>query len=167
MIFGITIIALACHTTYARITILENVFTYDENNHVISPSDADGALSADDIYECLKLADSVGGISYYNSTVVSLALEDWFGTEVELQNDTVRGYRRQNQVSTAVSFKLITIPTANNFAIVSVRGTVNNWDLLEDAQIWGGAALLQFLREMLPLGRVCITSIQAQCLLVD
>ena len=98
---------------------------------------------------------------------MSLALEDWFGTEVELQNDTVRGYRRQNQVSTAVSFKLITIPTANNFAIVSVRGTVNNWDLLEDAQIWGGAALLQFLREMLPLGRVCITSIQAQCLLVD
>lgn len=39
-----------------------------------------------------------------------------------------------------------------NYAYVCIRGTINNWDMLTDAQLWSAAALMQILREMLPLG---------------
>ena len=56
-----------------------------------------------------------------------------------------------------VSFKLVTVPIkrgTGTFAYVLIRGTTNNWDMLTDAQLWSAAALMQVLRELLPLGSI-------------
>jgi lipase ATG15 len=61
-------------------------------------------------------------------------------------------YRAEFNVTSAVSFKLVTFPNSGNFAYVLIRGTTNNWDALTDAQLWSAAALLQIHRELLPVG---------------
>lgn len=64
-------------------------------------------------------------------------------------------YRKEAGTSSHVSFKLVTVPTNNQtgtFAYVLIRGTTNNWDMLTDAQLWSAAALMQVLRELLPVG---------------
>jgi len=67
----------------------------------------------------------------------------------------VSNYREEANTSSHVSFKLVTVPTTNRngtFAYVLIRGTTNNWDMLTDAQLWSAAALMQVLRELLPVG---------------
>ena len=66
------------------------------------------------------------------------------------QEETVKEWR--GDLESAVSFKLVTFPDAENFAYVLIRGTTNNWDMLTDAQLWSAAILLQGLRELLPVG---------------
>jgi lipase ATG15 len=68
------------------------------------------------------------------------------------QVETVDMYRADFNVTSAVSFKLVTFPNSGNFAYLLIRGTTNNWDALTDAQLWSAAALLQIHRELLPIG---------------
>ena len=73
--------------------------------------------------------------------------------EVEI----VEQYRRMAGTPSHVSFKLVTVPIkrgTGTFAYVLIRGTTNNWDMLTDAQLWSAAALMQVLRELLPLGSI-------------
>jgi hypothetical protein len=80
-------------------------------------------------------------------------LDGWFGKGMAVdQSETVDAYRNETDTSSAVSFKLVTFPNVGNFAYVLIRGTTNNWDMLTDAQLWSAAALMQVLRELLPLG---------------
>lgn len=69
------------------------------------------------------------------------------------ETEFVNTFRQENNVNSAVFFKLFSFPAAN-YAYVSIRGTTNNWDLLTDAQLWSAAALMQMLREMLPFGAI-------------
>ena len=72
--------------------------------------------------------------------------------EVEI----VEQYRQMADTPSHVSFKLVTVPvkSGGTFAYVLIRGTINNWDMLTDAQLWSAAALMQVLRELLPLGAI-------------
>ena len=55
-------------------------------------------------------------------------LDGWFGEEAVDENDIVAGW--QEEVKSAVSFKMVTFPNSGNFAYVLIRGTTNNWDML-------------------------------------
>jgi lipase ATG15 len=66
------------------------------------------------------------------------------------QDDLVTEWR--GDLESAVSFKLVTFPDQGNFAYVLIRGTINNWDMLTDAQLWSAAFFMQVLREVLPIG---------------
>mmetsp|Transcript_10578 Transcript_10578/g.16288 ORF Transcript_10578/g.16288 Transcript_10578/m.16288 type:complete len:977 (+) Transcript_10578:110-3040(+) len=83
-------------------------------------------------------------------------LDEWFGAGYAFDNFTmVNDYRNENDVSSAVEFKLFTFPgTGTDFAIVAIRGTSNAWDALADAQLWSAAALAQYVRAILPLGGI-------------
>ena len=82
------------------------------------------------------------------------ALDEWFPEGAVEQVDTVEQFRSENNISSAVSFKLVTFPNSGNFAYEVIRGTQNNWDMLTDAQLWSAAALMQVHRAILPLGEV-------------
>jgi len=100
----------------------------------------------------------VAVLAYRAPNITQGQLNQWFGnstgneTAVDMQ-DLVNTYRAENDVTSAVSYKLIVFPTSN-LALVSVRGTTNAWDALTDAQLWSSAGLFQFLRLLLPLGTI-------------
>jgi hypothetical protein len=93
-------------------------------------------------------------LAYSNDVVSAEALEVWFGGDAQLRNEVVTTFRNVTGVSSAVLFQLITFSNFNNSAVVSIRGTQNSWDLLQNAQLWSSAALLQVLRSSLPFGGV-------------
>jgi len=93
----------------------------------------------------------------YRGNVTQSELDNWFGQEVAVnQEELVSVYREENNVDSAVVFKLITYPTetGKDFAYLAIRGTTNQWEALTDAQLWSGAMLMQSLREFLPFGSI-------------
>jgi len=95
----------------------------------------------------------------YRGNVTQRELDHWFGENVAVnQEEFVEQYREENDVDSAVSFKLITYPTAagRDFAYLAIRGTTNAFEALTDAQLWSGAILMQLIREMLPFGSIWI-----------
>ena len=97
----------------------------------------------------------LAGLAYRSPNNTQEDLDGWFGPGIAVDNiDTVEMYRSDYNVTSAVSFKLVTFPDSGNFAYVLIRGTTNNWDMLTDAQLWSAAALLQIHRELLPVGAV-------------
>jgi lipase ATG15 len=95
----------------------------------------------------------LAGLAYRSTNNTQQDLDGWFGSGIAVDEvDTVEMYRANYNVTSAVSFKLVTFPNSGNFAYVLIRGTTNNWDMLTDAQLWSAAALLQIHRELLPVG---------------
>lgn len=64
--------------------------------------------------------------------------------------DFKKSYQEENGVS-SVSYKPFNFPD-QDLHIVAVRGTSNSWDALTDAQLWSSAALVQYIRAILPVG---------------
>ena len=85
------------------------------------------------------------------------ALDVWFGDGVAIDDkEVVQDFRKEYQDkhgASAVVYKLFKFDQ-NNTAVISIRGTHNNWDALTDAQLWGSAALAQFVRAAIPFGDV-------------
>ena len=84
-------------------------------------------------------------------------LDGWFGEgvaidEKQIVKDFQIPYQEENG-SSAVTYTLISFPDTNR-AIVSIRGTHNSWDTLTDAQLWGSAALAQYVRAFIPVGDI-------------
>jgi hypothetical protein len=100
----------------------------------------------------------LAGLAYRDVEGTQDALDGWFGpsgTNATDRDDVVEMWRTDNNVTAAVSFKLVTFPVDDgDFAYVLIRGTKNNWDMLTDVQLWGAAALMQTLRALLPLGEI-------------
>ena len=97
----------------------------------------------------------LAGLAYRSPNNTQGDLDSWFGSGIAVDDiDTVERYRADYNVTSAVSFKLVTFPNSGNFAYVLIRGTTNNWDMLTDAQLWSAAALLQVHRELLPIGAI-------------
>lgn len=108
----------------------------------------------------------LAGLAYRSINGTQSELDGWFGPSGTIpvdQVETVEQFREDNEITSAVSFKLVTFPDSGNFAYVLIRGTQNNWDMLADVQLWGGAALMQALRALMPLGEMW-TPIIAQLL---
>jgi lipase ATG15 len=102
----------------------------------------------------------LAGLAYRGVNVTQRELDGWFGINVTTaQNEAVEEYRQTHEVSSQVSFKLVTHPKqfgnkTGDFAYILIRGTTNNWDMLTDAQLWSPAALMQVLRMILPFGTI-------------
>jgi len=89
-------------------------------------------------------------------------LENWFVEEdfkVTDQQEIVEAFLdiADPKRKFAVKFKLVTLPgpeEGQTSAIILIRGTVNQFDMLADAQLWSAAALLQWLRGIFPVGEI-------------
>lgn len=94
---------------------------------------------------------------FQKPSITQDALDGWFGEgvavdEKQIVKDFQAMYQEENG-SSAVTYKLISFPDTNR-AIVSIRGTHNSWDALTDAQLWGSAALAQYVRASIPFGDI-------------
>jgi len=77
----------------------------------------------------------IAGIAYTAPESMPDVLNKWFGEGVAVdQNDFVAKYRETLTSDSAVHYKLITFPSNPEFAIVSIRGTNNGWDMISDAR---------------------------------
>lgn len=97
----------------------------------------------------------IAGIAYTAPESMPKVLDKWFGEGVALdQNDFVVKYRESLTSDSAVHYKLVTFPSNPEFAIVSIRGTNNGWDMISDAQLWSASWLAQQVRAVLPFGEI-------------
>jgi hypothetical protein len=78
----------------------------------------------------------LAGLAYRDVGGTQSALDGWFGPSgrnATDRDDIVETWRADNNVTAAVSFKLVTFPVGDSdFAYVLIRGTKNNWDMLTD-----------------------------------
>ena len=96
----------------------------------------------------------MAGIAYSSPDSMPELLEEWFGEGVAVDNvELVEKFRKKAGAS-AVHYKLITFPANPEFAVVTIRGTMNGWDMISDAQLWSASALAQYVRALLPVGEM-------------
>jgi hypothetical protein len=97
----------------------------------------------------------LAGLPYKNDTIIDSELQSWFtDTTVEDDIETVNEFRaRKGNNSDAVEFHLIHFPL-KKLALITIRGTQNNWDMLADIQLWSAAILMQIVRLILPVGEI-------------
>jgi len=98
----------------------------------------------------------LASIAYVAPESMPKSLNKWFGDGVAYDDvDLVTKFRtKEDSHNSAVHYKLITFPANPDFAVVTIRGTSNGWDMLSDAQLWSASALAQMVRWILPLGEI-------------
>jgi len=98
----------------------------------------------------------MASMGYVSPKSTPIWLDDWFGEGVAVDEyDLVENFRTTvADANSAVHYKLITFPDKPDFAVLTIRGTSNGWDMLSDAQLWSAAFLAQIVRWILPMGEV-------------
>lgn len=97
----------------------------------------------------------LAGIAYTAPESMPDVLDKWFGKGVAYDDyDQVTKYRADLKTDSAVHYKLITFPQNPDFAVVTIRGTNNGWDMISDAQLWSASFLAQAVRSILPIGEI-------------
>lgn len=98
----------------------------------------------------------MAGIAYTAPDSMPEMLDAWFGKGVAFDNtNLVEKFRKSEASESAVHYKLITFPDTNpDFAVVTIRGTNNGWDVISDAQLWSASYLAQIVRSFLPFGHI-------------
>jgi lipase ATG15 len=99
----------------------------------------------------------LASIAYVAPQAMPSRLDGWFGQGVAYDDfDLVTKYRQkvEGAAPSAVHYKLITFPDDPDFAVLTIRGTQNGWDMLSDAQLWSAAFLAQMVRWLIPVGEV-------------
>lgn len=103
------------------------------------------------------MADYVfmAGTAYTAVNLTQPSLDAWFGVGVAVdEQGIVDEFRAEfDEFNQAVSFKLFSFPSIK-LAVISIRGTTTNWDMLADMQLWSAAALMQGIRAILPVGGI-------------
>jgi lipase ATG15 len=99
----------------------------------------------------------LAGHAYRGTETSQEELDQYFvGLNVTDRQDWVQIIRNET-IDSTVSFKVVTAPGLKgngDYAYLIIRGTVTPWDAMTDAQLWSPAALFQFLRIMLPFGKI-------------
>ena len=98
----------------------------------------------------------LSSLAYKTDNITKDALTQWFNKSTNVTDETgiVKDFRdRKDPEKTPVFFKLFSFSELRT-AIISIRGTSNNWDMLADSQLWSAAALMQGLRLILPAGEI-------------
>jgi lipase ATG15 len=97
----------------------------------------------------------LAGLPYKTDEIINSELQSWFtDTIVEDDVERVNEFRaREDKDNAAVEFRLINFPE-KSLALIMIRGTQNNWDMLADSQLWSAAALMQVVRLILPVGEL-------------
>mmetsp|Transcript_22322 Transcript_22322/g.48510 ORF Transcript_22322/g.48510 Transcript_22322/m.48510 type:complete len:1008 (+) Transcript_22322:13-3036(+) len=96
----------------------------------------------------------MASIAYTAPESMPSVLDAWFGEDVVFDNTELVEEFRSGREESAVHFKLLTFPNNPDFAVVSIRGTNNGWDMISDAQLWSASVLAQAVRALLPVGEV-------------
>ena len=146
---------------------LPKEYVYErEPNNVRYPTcdmEGTGALGFGESSTMLDYA-YLASAAYWGQESMEEDLDLWFSTTFE--NGTVKdeqaivdAFREEEDPDgeVAVTFKMISMPSpeANKtLAIILIRGTVNQWDMLADAQLWSAAAMMQALRLFIPFGEL-------------
>ena len=95
----------------------------------------------------------LAAMAYVSPESTPAWLDEWFGGGVAHDDvGLVRKYRESTEAQSAVHYKLLTFPANPDFAVVTIRGTSNGWDMLADAQLWSAAFLAQMVRAIVPVG---------------
>jgi lipase ATG15 len=83
-------------------------------------------------------------------------LDQWFGEGAVVDDfEYVNKYRAATGTANhPVSYKLFTIPSLPDSAIVSIRGSESLWDWTVDVQLWAGGVLAQFTEAVNPFGYI-------------
>lgn len=82
-------------------------------------------------------------------------LQMWFGSRGQVldRTDIVLEYRKNETPKSPVIYKLFTEEKQGKTnAIVSIRGSQNEWDWLTNGQLWGAALFIQIVELVIPLG---------------
>jgi hypothetical protein len=98
----------------------------------------------------------MASIAYNSPESMPTILDAWFGKGVAYDDlDLVTEFRNKETDShSAVHYKLITFPDDPDFAVLTIRGTSNGWDMISDAQLWSASFLAQMVRAVLPVGEI-------------
>lgn len=83
-------------------------------------------------------------------------LDQWFGEGAVVDDfEYVNRYRAATGTANhPVSYKLFTIPSLPDSAIVSIRGSESLWDWTVDVQLWAGGVLAQITEAVNPFGYI-------------
>jgi lipase ATG15 len=81
-------------------------------------------------------------------------LDQWFGENQVIDDyEYVASYREATGTqSHPVSYKLFTIASLPDSAVISIRGSESMWDWMVDIQLWAGGVLAQFTKAINPFG---------------
>ena len=106
----------------------------------------------------------LAGLPYKTDEVIDAELKSWFtDTIVEDDIEKVKEFRaKEDKDNAAVEFRLINFPE-KRLALIMIRGTDNNWDMLADVQLWSGAILMQIVRLILPVGEIWTPILDRKC----
>jgi hypothetical protein len=144
--------------------------TYSKQLTFLPPAFSYPSLESDMRYPSCKLANIKGGFAenstmldfaflsdlvYKTDEIINADLQSWFTDTIVEHNITrVDEFRaREDKDNAAVKFHLMNFPE-KSLALIMIRGTQTNWDMLADSQLWSAAALMQIIRSILPLGEI-------------
>lgn len=103
----------------------------------------------------------LAGSAYASQDKIQQELDTWFsdGAGVEDLQDLVDEFRAREDPDDefAVTFRLISVPSQvsnETTAIIVIRGTVNQWDMLADVQLWSAATWMEWLQFLIPIGEL-------------
>lgn len=97
----------------------------------------------------------LASIAYVAPESMPETLDAWFGKGVAYDDVArVAEFQTEEEARSAVHYKLITFSRSPEFAVVTIRGTSNGWDMLSDVQLWSASFLAQAVRTLLPVGVV-------------
>lgn len=96
-------------------------------------------------------------LAYETKNITNTTLDTWFQDTNVINHEFIveafrNEYEEQNSKS-SVSYKFIGFPD-KSVAVVSVRGTLNLWDVMSDIQLWAGALISQLARSFIPVGNI-------------
>eukprot|EP00541_Cyclophora_tenuis_P016342 CAMPEP_0116563538 /NCGR_PEP_ID=MMETSP0397-20121206/12791_1 /TAXON_ID=216820 /ORGANISM="Cyclophora tenuis, Strain ECT3854" /LENGTH=616 /DNA_ID=CAMNT_0004089997 /DNA_START=29 /DNA_END=1879 /DNA_ORIENTATION=+ len=156
-LFSIAINQSAATASNFQFTYLPD-FEYKQQEDLLYPTCTVGKGLAALGSPSTSIADYafLAALAYRDPNITQGELDQWFGLNVSQDQDQyVTNFRRRtDNFTSAVVYKFITFPNSGNLGIVSIRGTINAWDALTDAQLWSAAAVFQALRFLLPMGEV-------------
>ncbi len=103
----------------------------------------------------------LSALAYATEDGVQVYLDEWFGTNVAMNNPNVVNTFKQTYADqntdfdhTVVAYRLITFPNDPDAALLTIKGTSTIFDVMADAQLWLSATLFQGLRGLLPMGGI-------------
>jgi lipase ATG15 len=96
-------------------------------------------------------------LAYETKDITNATLDTWFQDTNVINHEFLveefrEEYEKQNSKS-SVSYKFIGFPD-KSVGVVSVRGTLNLWDVMSDIQLWAGALISQLARSFIPVGNI-------------
>jgi len=99
-------------------------------------------------------------LAYVKDNEFQNELDNWFeDAGVKDEQKIVEAFLDQADPDRefAVKFKLVSVPgpeEGQTTGIILIRGSVNQFDMLANVQLWSAAALMQCLRGIIPIGEI-------------